>query len=186
MTNQLNIAHHLELYHLIPASLAIADALDAFQTHDFALITDAGQPLTIVQKSHLEKIERTEARPLLELLDHLPPLLSIGEAITVLETDDLKLLLLLLLQAEAPGLLIKHESQISGILSLDTLVEAMPLSAIPPSTTKGLSGNFVASPRTVVYICHKCQPPSKVVGTQDTVPSCQIHPFLHKAMEREK
>jgi hypothetical protein len=189
MTNQFDFAHHLAPYHLIAASLSVTDALDTFEVEDFALLVDEQQPLTVVQKSHLEKIGPTETRPLTELLDLLPPLISINTSAPVLEADELNLLLLLLHQAKAPGLVVKHEQEIVGIVSLTTLAQAVPFSAIAPWSTKGSYGNygnFLTSPQTAVYICRKCQPPSRVVEKEGSVPPCPIRPFLHKTMEREQ
>lgn len=81
-----------------------------------------------------------------------------------------------------------QDEQIKGIVSLDTIADALPLSAIPSIAVKGLYGNAVTPDRD--YICLECEksdppPPHSLYREGYTPPDCPKHPFLHGPMVRE-
>jgi hypothetical protein len=160
MTVPLQVAQHLEQGLLLSISLSVTDASSQLQEsqHSFAVILDGTQPQTLVPIEDLASLLNGKHHLLSSFLHQLPPLVLLDNSIATLDGDTLKFILLLLEQVKASGLIVYHDQHIKGIISLDTLTDALPLSAIPPSNTPerdGLPGNLVTQTR--VYTCRKCE-----------------------------
>ena len=184
MTGPLQVAQHLEQGLLLSISLPVTDASRQLEQsqHGFAVLIDKTQPQTLVQRSDLAGLLNDEHHLLFEFLHQFPPLvlLDVDDRIAMLDHDILKFILLLLERLKASGLIVYRDQRVKGIISLDTLIDALPLSALPPSSTTnrdGLPGNLVTQTR--VYICHTCEkqdPPAPVcIPREGDVPDCPKH-----------
>src|SRR5689334_23225651 len=187
MADKLELAKHFEPFIPISKAVTVADALTMLQnaSRDFVVIVDDNQaqaPQTLIQANHLENLAGAKNLSLTEVLAQLPPLVAIEGEQSVLDSDDIKQLSLLLERTDAPGVVVYQDKQIKGIVSLDTIADALPLSAIPSVSVKGLYGNPVAPER--YYICHKCEqsdpPPSYSPYREGYAPPiCPRYPFTH-------
>src|SRR5437016_7612065 len=93
----------------------------------------------------------------------------------------------MLKQTRAPGLIVYRNKQITGVIPLDTIVDALPLSAIPATRRRELYGNAVTP--ALAYICHKCEkddPPAPfALPREGDAPACPKH-WIHGPMEPVK
>ncbi|MDQ6662158.1 MAG: hypothetical protein M3Z24_14485 [Chloroflexota bacterium] len=170
--------------------LAASDSVAHIQTilqqaqKEFAVIADADQPQALVQVRALISITNPEHRQVADFVPQLPPPVVIEDSEELLESEKLRQILLLLKQTNAPGLIVYQNKQVTGVISLDTIVDALPLSAIPTTHSKELYGNFVTPVRA--YTCHKCEkgdPPAPfVLPREGDAPLCPKH-WLHGPME---
>lgn len=193
MADKLDMAKHFEPFIPISKAITVADALTMLQgtSGDFVVIVDDNQgqaPQTLIQADHLENLADAKNLSLAEVLPQLPPLLMIEGEQVVLNSDDIKQLALLLERTNAAGVLVYKDKQMKGVVSLDTIAEALPLSAIPSVSVKNLYGNPVTLERD--YICRKCQqnyppPPYSPYREGYPPPDCPRYPFTHGPMERE-
>lgn len=194
MADKLELAKHFESFIPISKAVTLADALTMLQnaSRDFVVIVENDNqvptPQTLVRAEHLENLADAKNLSLAEGLARLPPLVAIEGGQLILDSDDIKQLSLLLERTDAPGVVVYQDDQIKGIVSLETIVDALPLSAIPSVSVKGLYGNPVIPDRD--YVCRKCEqsdppPPHSPYRGGYAPPVCPKHPFLHGAMERE-
>jgi hypothetical protein len=194
MADKLELAFHFEPFIPISKAVTTADALTMIQnaSRDFVVIVEIDNqvhaPQTLVRAEHLANLVDAKNLSLAEVLAQLPPLVAMDGEQSVLDSGNIKQLSLLLARTDAPGVVVYQDKQIKGVVSLETIVDALPLSAIPSVSVKGLYGNSVTLDRD--YICHKCEqsdppPPYSPYRGGYAPPVCPKHPFLHGAMERE-
>jgi hypothetical protein len=193
MTDKLELLKHYEPFIPISKAVIVADALAMLQnaSRDFVVIvddTEAHAPQTLVQADHLENLASAKNLSLAEVLAQLPPLIIIEGEQAVLDSDEIKQLSLLLERTDAPGVVVYQDKQMKGVVSLDTIADALPLSAIPSVSVKRLYGNAVTLERD--YICGTCKqnyppPPYSPYREGYPPPDCPRYPFTHGPMERE-
>ncbi|SRR6266571_3604978 len=153
----------------------------------FAVVTAHDGLQAIVRDKHLSVFADDQQRSLATILSQLPPLLIVSGTFEALDIEDIKHFALVLQLTNAPCLTFYKEKQVVGIVSRRSIARALPLSALPPTSKKGLYGDPVTPPR--IYICRKCEksdppPPRQLPREGDTIPDCPKH-WLHGLMERE-
>lgn len=193
MADKLELAKHFEPFIPISKAVTIADALTMLQNahKDFMVIVDDNQaraPQTLIQADHLENLTSAKNLSLAQVLAQLPPLVTIEGEQPVLDSDDIKQLSLLLERTDAPGVVVYQDKQIKGVVSFETIADALPLSSIPSVSVRSLYGSSVTSERD--YICYKCKqnyppPPHSPYREGYAPPDCPKYPWLHGPMERE-
>ena len=153
MAGELELEKHFEPFMQIAASTSAADALAQLRNapEDFAVVEDAEGPRALIQADHLANLAGVGDHSLSDLLDQLPSPVVVDATMAAFDSDDLKQVALLLEQTTAPGLIIYQGKDMRGVISLESIVEALPLDAIPPNRLKG-------DPLTParVYICSTC------------------------------
>jgi len=193
MTNTLELVKHFEPFVMIQASVSVADALKMLQEagKDFAVIGEVQQPQTLVQKDHLTNLANEQQRPLIEVIERLPPVIVISGEPGELNSKEVEQLSSLLGETEAPGVVIYQDKQVIGVISWEAFSDALPLSAISSTTVRGmyegLAGNPVLPAR--VYVCLKCAaseppPPLSIPREGDEAPICPKH-WIHGPMQRK-
>ena len=193
MASRLELAQHFEGFLPISKSVTVADALARLRgaSKNFLVIVDNDNQMqeveTLVRADHLENLAGRKDIALVGVLTQLPALVVIEGDKTILDIADIAELSLLLEQADAPGVIVFQDKQVKGVVSVETIAKALPLSSIPIYDIKGLYGNPVTPER--YYICHKCErddppPPRSPYREGYTPPDCPKHPWLHGPMER--
>jgi hypothetical protein len=190
VTKPLELAQHFEPFMVIPVSASVADGQKMLQDgqYDLALIGDGQQPQTLVQASHLTSLTDTSPRTFSEVLGQLPPLVVIDGRNGSLNSDEIKQLLLLLEQTDAPGVVVYQTQQVQGVISWATLSNALPFSFIIGMTERGIDRGSPLIPARA-YMCRKCAknnppPPFWVPRDGDEQPVCPRH-WSHGPMQRE-
>jgi len=185
MTNQLKVEPCLLL--ALSDSVAHAQAMLQQANNDFAVIADADQPQALMQRSDVTQLTSAEHRQLAEVVSQLPPPVVIEERVVTPNNEKLREILLLLKQTNAPGLIVYQNKQILGVIPLNTLIDALPPSAIRRLPRRGLYGDSVIPARA--YICHTCEkddPPAPfALPREGDTPTCPKH-WRHGLMEPVK
>jgi len=187
MATILDLNSHLEPFIEVPGATSVAEGRILFQEAQerFMIITEKGNPQALVVEEHLAKSIDGQAVSLVSMVKQLPPLVVVERASTALDVEDLKILFLWLSRTKAPGLVVYQNDAVIGAVSRRTIVRALPLSAIPPSSRKG---NVVVPECS--YLCRKCAeqdpPAALVLSERGKVPKCPKHRFEHSTNFMEK
>lgn len=193
MAQILKLAAHFELFTVIPSSASVAEGLKRLQDAqvNFAVVGDIQQPQTLIQANHLATLTGVQQRPLLEILEQLPPLVILDGTEGDLVGDEIIHLMFLLDQTGAPGVVVYQDRQVRGIIATDVVEAGLSSAPISPGTTKGLYNGLAGNPvlPTSIYVCHKCAasnppPPLALPREGDKAPVCPRY-WFHGSMQRE-
>jgi CBS domain-containing protein len=183
---KLALAKNLEPYTILTPSTSVGDALALLRKADekYAIVGDKNQPQALVQEDTFQLLEGEDHRQLSELLERLPSLVVVDEAVDILDTEDLMDMARLLKEAQTPGLIVYREDKVVGVISRSAVARALPLSAIASSSAERLYG--AASMPTRTFICRKCTPlkTRRRPSLGDEIPTCP-RDWFHGPMERE-
>src|SRR5438552_309224 len=108
MTTTLNLAEKLESFIEIPVATTVAEVGKRLQQAQvrFVLITENSNPQALVTEANLTSLINEQNLPLASVLKQLPPLVVVDRALTVLDSEDLKLLSRYLHRTKASGLVV--------------------------------------------------------------------------------
>lgn len=162
---------------LIPASKSLAEAKAMLEKGKLAVIHEENRPLAVVRDGNFIQPDDAPDHPLAEVLSRLASPTMVDTS--TLSSDAMLELLVLLDERKIPGFIIYQEGHIEGVISKETLTDALP-----PDSLERLYGDPRTPPKA--YICQKCEqsdpPPPIVLPSQgDTAPLCPKH-WLHGPM----
>ena len=167
---------------LIPLSMLVTEAQTILEEGKLAVIHDEDRPLALVQAGDLTQPSDAPDRPLAEMLSRFASPVLVNTS--VMSSDTILELMMVLDDRNIPGLIVYRDKQIDGVISQETLEDALPPDMPLPGTSRELYGNPQTPARA--YICLKCEqvdpPPPILLPSQGvSAPTCPKH-WLHGAM----
>lgn len=167
---------------LIPLSKSVAEAQAILEECKLAVIHDEGRPLAMIQVGDLIQPGNAPDCPLSEVVSRFASPILVDTS--TMSSDTMLELMMLLDGRNVPGLIVYRDKQIEGVITQETLEDALPPDMPLPGTSRELYGNPQMPARA--YICHKCEqddppPPILLPSQGDSAPTCPKH-WLHGPM----
>lgn len=154
---KLDLSQNAKTYTLIAADCSLADAIKLLRLSNekFAIIGDEQHPQTLLSENRLlEALINPQDKPLCDILDKLPPLITVDIEVGSLDTNDLSEFAHILQETRAPGIVIIKDGKVDGVIPREAIAQALPVSSLIKSARRALHGDPSTSTRA--YRCDTC------------------------------